>query len=182
MFSIFISCSTCSWTLTTFKGSSATWISYKSVLGSIIKHKLDIGVDICKGFLRLSYITLKKINQTWKVLTSERYHLGREDRCLLLIENIPRIQNLVFTFLISLFITKKSRLIRWQLSQSDQLYETDPVVSSGEEDRRSSRRPAPVRQVFRVRAGDQHSRFKKCKIFRYLFGLWNNYLQWFVTD
>ena len=43
--------STCSWTLTTFKGSSATWISYRSVLESIIKHKLDIGVDIWKEFL-----------------------------------------------------------------------------------------------------------------------------------
>ena len=46
-----IPCSTCSWTLTTFKGSSATWISYKSVLERIIKQKLDIGVDIWEGFL-----------------------------------------------------------------------------------------------------------------------------------
>ena len=52
---------------------------------------------------------------TWKVLTTERYYLGREDRCLLLIENIPRVKDLVFTFLISLFITKKSRYIKWQL-------------------------------------------------------------------
>ena len=67
------------------------------------------------------------------------------------------------------FHHKKSRLIRWQLSQSDQLYETDPIVSSGEEDRRSSGRPAPVSQVFRVRAGDKWSRFKNCKYIQISF-------------
>ena len=36
-------------------------------------------------------------------------------------------------------------------------------MSSGEKNRRSSGRPASIRQVFRVRAGDKWSRFKNCK-------------------